>query len=79
MKILPIFEGEINKIEISEEYPKDFDLNQFKSIKSFKGKVLYAKEKLGNPIGMGSSRVVFRVDDNKVLKLAKNPKGQAQN
>jgi hypothetical protein len=79
MKILPIFETELNKMDVSEEYPKDFDLNQFKSIRSFRGKVRYAREKLGKPLGSGSSRIVFKVDDNKVLKLAKNHKGQSQN
>ena len=39
----------------------------------------YAKTYLGNPIGSGSSRVVYRVDETKVLKLAKNVKGVAQN
>ena len=42
-------------------------------------KVRYCKEMLGNPIGNGSSRIVFQIDDEKCLKLAKNQKGVAQN
>jgi hypothetical protein len=73
-----MFEGLIeNRIE--EDYPKDFDITQFKKINSYAGKLRYAKEYLGKPIGTGSSRVVYRVDDNKVLKLAKNRKGIVQN
>lgn len=34
---------------------------------------------LGKPIGNGSSRIVFQIDDETVLKLAKNNKGLAQN
>jgi hypothetical protein len=34
---------------------------------------------LGPTFGSGSSRVIFEIDDNKVLKLAKNQKGLAQN
>ena len=34
---------------------------------------------LGRPIGVGSSRVVFQLDDYSVLKLARNEKGIGQN
>jgi hypothetical protein len=34
---------------------------------------------LGEPIGEGSSRIVFQIDDEVVLKLAKNAAGIAQN
>lgn len=34
---------------------------------------------LGNPIGNGSSRMVFQISDERVLKVAKNAKGIAQN
>lgn len=39
----------------------------------------YCRQWLGNEIGGGSSRIVFQLDDNTVLKLAKNEKGLAQN
>lgn len=34
---------------------------------------------LGPSFGSGSSRIIFEIDDEKVLKLAKNKKGVAQN
>jgi hypothetical protein len=49
------------------------------AIRSFKGRVQYCQQHLGKPIGRGSSRVVFQIDDDKVLKLALNNKGIAQN
>lgn len=45
----------------------------------FQKKVVYCKQWLGFPIGNGSSRMVFQLDDDTVLKLAKNKKGIAQN
>ena len=73
-----MFEG-FNEMELSEEYPKGFDLGQFKSLYSYAKKMKYAESHLGKPLGRGSSRVVYRIDETKVLKLAKNRKGIAQN
>ena len=56
-----------------------FSTEKLSSLNSFRQRVLYCKEMLGNPIGRGSSRIVFQIDDEKVLKLAMNPKGIAQN
>lgn len=75
------------KILISEsqyknifEAKKDgFRLDFLKSAKSFNERVMYCKEMLGMPIGNGSSRIVFQIDDETCLKLAKNDKGIAQN
>lgn len=39
----------------------------------------YCVKMLGEPIGDGSSRAVFQIDDTRVLKLATNMKGIAQN
>ena len=39
----------------------------------------YCDRHLGLPDGEGSSRVAYQIDDNRVLKLAKNKKGLAQN
>ena len=41
--------------------------------------IYYCREMLGEPIGNGSSRIVFQIDDETVLKLAKNNAGIAQN
>lgn len=59
-------------------YPKAFDMEEFKSIRTFTGRVEYCRSKL-RYLGRGSSRMVFEIDDEKVLKLAYNTKGVAQN
>lgn len=71
--------NEQHDFELTEEYPEGFDINSFKTIGSYAGKLRYAQEHLGKPIGSGSARTVYRVDKEKVLKLAKNKKGIAQN
>jgi len=73
-----MFEG-INDEDLNELASPDFDINKFKSINSYAGKIRYAKEMMGKPIGTGSSRMVFIIDETKVLKLAKNKKGIVQN
>ena len=50
----------------------------FKTLKSFNKRVQYCEQHLTR-ISSGSSRIVYLVDDDKVLKLAKNQKGIAQN
>ena len=39
----------------------------------------YCNNNMGHPIGAGSSRFVYQIDDEKCLKLAVNRKGYAQN
>jgi hypothetical protein len=73
-----MFEG-FDETELTEDYPVDFDIFNFKNIRGYAAKLRYAETYLGKPIGRGSSRVVYRVDTDKVLKLAKNKKGIAQN
>lgn len=63
---------------LSEDYPSSFNFYEFNSIKSYNGKLKYANERL-EKLGSGSARVVYKVDDEKVLKIAKNKKGIAQN
>lgn len=60
------------------EYPQHFDLNKFKTLKSFKERVDYCNQTL-QKLGTGSSRIVYLIDNKTVLKLAKNQKGIAQN
>ncbi len=60
------------------------DLKQLSSIKTFKGRSDYIKSKLlggswGRRITSGSGREIFELPNGKILKLAKNPKGVAQN
>lgn len=61
-----------------EDYPEAFSFEKFKAIPSFNGRLKYASEHL-KKLASGSSRVVYEVDDDKVLKIAKNRKGLAQN
>ena len=64
--------------EISEYATDRFNTDEFAGL-PFTKKVQYCKERLGKPIGNGSSRMVFDAGNGKVLKLAKNSKGLAQN
>ena len=48
-------------------------ISHFKALKD------YCVNHLGKPIASGSSRLVFQIDDEKVLKLAYNSAGIAQN
>lgn len=68
----------LNELLIGEDYPSNFDLEHFKTLTTFKDRLIYCKENLQH-ISNGSSRAVFKIDDTKVLKLAKNKKGLAQN
>lgn len=80
MKII-INESQLKTIHnsLNEAALPSFSLEELSKIQSFKGKQQYCSENLGKPIGNGSSRQVFQIDDNKVLKLAKNTKGIKQN
>jgi hypothetical protein len=60
-----------------DEFLNNF-LNKFEEIRSFAGKIKFANEYLSR-IGSGSGRVVYDIDGEKVLKIAKNAKGIAQN
>ena len=53
-------------------------LKEFNNIKSFNKKINFANQNL-TKIGNGSGRIVYDIDGTKVFKLAKNPKGIAQN
>lgn len=55
-----------------------FNLEEFKSLTNIRARIHYCSERL-KLIGSGSSRTVYRLDENKVLKLAKNRKGYGQN
>lgn len=63
---------------IDEDYPSSWNKEEFKNISSFQGKLTYANTRL-QKIASGSGRAVFKIDDQKALKIAKNKKGLAQN
>lgn len=58
--------------------PPSFDMDYFKSLTSFNKRIQYCEEHLQR-ISSGSARIVYKIDNEKVLKLAKNKKGIAQN
>lgn len=64
--------------QMDEDYPTTWDVDSFKTLRSFTQRVKYCQENLQR-ISSGSSRIVYKIDDTKVLKLAKNKKGIAQN
>ncbi len=63
---------------VREDYPAMWNKEEFEKITSFAGKLKYANEHL-QKIASGSGRAVFKVDEQKALKIAKNKKGLAQN
>ena len=60
-----------------DEFKQNF-LPEFLNINSYAGRMRYADQNLQR-IGSGTGRAVFDIDGEKVLKLAKNAKGVAQN
>lgn len=76
MKRLIITESQLNRLE--EARMDGFRIDALRNMPYAK-KVKYCRQWLGFPIGNGSSRMVFQLDDDSVLKLAKNEKGVAQN
>ena len=67
-------------IKLFEEYyyPPSFNMEEFKKLNSFNKRILYCRQFLTR-ISSGSSRIVYKIDDEMVLKLAKNTKGLLQN
>lgn len=63
---------------IDEKYPEEFSFKELEDIRSYSGKLKYAEKHL-QKLASGSARVVYKVDEDKVLKIAKNKKGLAQN
>ncbi len=68
---------EIDKF-LMEEYPESFNMEEFKILSSFNARKKYCDEHLMK-LGAGSGRITYVIDNEKVLKLAKNKKGVAQN
>jgi len=64
--------------DIEEDYPLSWNIEEFKNLKSFNKRIKYCEQNLQR-ISSGTSRIVYKIDETKVLKLAKNEKGIAQN
>jgi hypothetical protein len=80
MKIIITESQFINLIQrdIDEDYPLSWNIEEFKKLKSFNKRIKYCEQNLQR-ISSGTSRIVYKIDETKVLKLAKNEKGIAQN
>lgn len=76
---MKIIISEAQKNKLLEAMSDDFSFDVLLSMKKFSERVRYCEEKLGYHIGKGSSRIIFQLSDEKVLKLAFNEKGIAQN
>lgn len=61
-----------------EPAKQQFNMEQFKTIKGLDQKLRYLQSTL-KQVGEGSSRTVFQLDKDFVIKLAKNPAGTGQN
>jgi hypothetical protein len=72
-----ILKKRLNQL-VGEDYPASFNMEEFKKLNSFASRVRYCEQHLQR-ISSGSSRIVYKIDEEKVLKLAKNKKGLAQN
>lgn len=59
-------------------YPVGFNIREFEELPNFAARTRYAGKYL-TKIGKGSSRTVYQIDDDHVLKIAHNNKGIAQN
>lgn len=55
------------------------ELDTYASVGDFNTCMELCDEYFGRPFGIGSSRAVYRIDDEKILKLAINERGVAQN
>lgn len=77
MRII-LTEKQLRKLIEDISYPSQFNLEYFRNIKTFSDRVKYCNMYLQR-IASGSSRIAYKIDDNTVLKIAKNTKGIAQN
>lgn len=61
------------------QYDTHFDFERFKKFTNFRDRIEYCNLMLKKPLAKGSSRRVYRYNDEYVLKLAYNKKGLVQN
>lgn len=74
----PIAEIDLDEFQ-QTTMPAAFNVEFYRTLRSYNKRIQYCTQTLGKPLGSGSARTVFAIDENKVLKLAKNEKGIAQN
>ena len=73
-----ITENQLNNAISEMAYPTQFNMEAFKNMRSFRQRIEYCEQNLKR-ISSGSGRIAYQIDNDKVLKLAKNAKGIAQN
>ena len=78
MKKIILTTEQYNRLVQEMAYPISFNMDEFKSLPSFAARIRYCQARLQR-LASGSSRIVYKIDNEKVLKLAKNQKGVAQN
>ena len=69
-----IVENILNEIDSTQA----FNIEEFSKLHSFQKRVQYCNERLQR-LGAGSSRIAYKLNEERVLKIAKNSKGIAQN
>lgn len=67
------------KKSLTEAMSPEFSFKRLMEFEYFDEVYNYCVENLGEPIGEGSSRAVFQMNDHLVLKVAMNNKGLGQN
>lgn len=77
LSILSLFESVLDEFGVPMD-SQSFDMEHFKALKSFSKRTQYCNQHLQR-ISSGSSRIVYRLNNDLVLKLAKNTKGIQQN
>ena len=77
-KTIHITESQMKMLMGEMAYPTSFNFDEFRQLKTFAERIRYCEARLKR-LSSGSSRIVYVVDEDKVLKLAKNQKGLAQN
>ena len=82
-KTIIITEGQRKQLQevISGQTKSNFfnELDTYASVGDFNSCMNLCDEYFGSHFGIGSSRAVYRIDDEKILKLAINERGVAQN
>lgn len=63
---------------LDEDYPTSWNVEEFQQLRNFAERKRYCDTHL-QKISAGTGRIVYKIDNEKVLKLAKNEKGIAQN
>ena len=73
MKLMNIYENLLSEFGVDPEMNPHFDLEQFRTLKSFNQRIQYCNKTLKR-LSSGSSRIVYQIDNARVIKLAQNKK-----